>query len=99
MIYYNNDSELTEIYEIRFKGEIYKINLQYNQSFDINNELDYNWIFWIDYPGNMSGSDSFILGDKKKQEVIESALKSICGDDTQELLLLKREIKLDELLG
>lgn len=99
MIYYYNNSDLTEIYEIRFKGEIYKINLQYNQSFDVNNEFDYNWIFWIDYPGNMSGADSFILGEKKKYDVIESALKEICGDNTQDFLLLKREIKLDELLS
>ena len=99
MIYYYNNSDLTEIYEIRFKGEIYKINLQYNQSFDVNNELDHNWIFWIDYPGNMSGADSVIFGESKKYDVIEAALKQICGDNTQELLLLKREIKLDELLS
>lgn len=81
---------MIEIYEIKYEGEIYKIFLDLT---------DKDFVYWIEYPGGMVGSDHTILGEKTKQQVIELALKDICYDDEESFTLLKRDIKLDEILN
>jgi hypothetical protein len=76
-------------YKLRYYGDIYLINI-------VNDDEDGSLTYWIEYPGDMIGSD-FVVFDKTHQQVIESIIKEICNNDS-DFIVLKREFKLYEIL-
>jgi hypothetical protein len=77
-----------EIFDIKYQGDIFKVNIQ-----KIDDDC---WCSWIIYPGNLIGSESFNVD---KQESIEKSLKEICDNNESDLIILRREIRLDDILN